>query len=107
MVYKCYYFKEQNKCLITKKIINPVLSELESDKKSLLIDLNTKNVTNLYDFFVNNTLEAILNYKEEITLDLDDIKEKEFYQDEAFAKLIDLISQSVNECNDTIKKFLD
>ena len=106
MVYKCYFFEEVNKCLITIEKKEPNLSELESDKKSLVIDLNTKNVTNMYDFFVNNTLEAILNYKEEITLDLSDIKDKEFYKDEAFAKLIDLILQSVNECNESIRKCL-
>lgn len=107
MDYKCYFFEEENKCIITIKKPDPILSELESDKKSLVIDLNTKNVTNMYDFFVNNTLEAILNYKEEITLDLCDIEDKEFYQDEAFSKLIDLISQSVKECNESIMKCLE
>lgn len=107
MDYKCYFFEEENKCLITLKRDDLVLSELESDKKSIVIDLNTKNVTNMYDFFINNTLEAILKYKEEIVLDLKEIEDKEFYLDDTFSKLIELITQSVDKCNDSIRKCLE
>lgn len=100
---KFYYFKTENKCILTLKKDDINLEQLETDKKTLIIDLTTKNVTNLYDFFVNNTIEQILNGKEIINIDYSEIEEFDFFKEAPFTELILLINQSLKKCNETIE----
>lgn len=102
MEYKVYYYDEHEKCIICKK--ESVIPDFENvnNKNNIIIDLNTKNVENIYDFFRNSVLESLLSNGEAIKIDYSDIENKSFYSDESFAKLILLINDLTEKSNKSI-----
>ena len=56
----------------------------------------------IYDFFRNNIFFAILNNIKEITIDYSEIENEEFYSEDSFEKLLNLINELLEQSNDSI-----
>lgn len=107
MEFKAYYYLDEEKCIICKKETNsPNFSDVNNNK-SIIIDLKSKNVENIYDFFRNNIFFAILNNKKNISIDFSGIESEEFYSEDSFIKLCDLINELLIQSNDSILECID
>ena len=106
MEFKAYYYVDENKCIISKK--NDSIPDFESvnNKDSIVIDLESKNVENIYDFFRNNVLKSILSSGDHISIDYSQIESETFYSEDSFLKLIQLIEQLKEESNKSITECL-
>ena len=106
MEFKAYYYVDENKCIISKK--NDCIPDFESvnNKDSIVIDLESKNVENIYDFFRNNVLKSILSSGDLISIDYSQIESETFYSEDSFLKLIKLIEQLKEESNKSITECL-
>lgn len=104
MRFKAYYYEEENHCIITKgQITKPIFEKIRSDRNSIIIDVEQKNSENIYDFFRNNTLIIVLsNDDNSIEIDYSEIENEEFFNEEAFVKLKELIDDLVKKTNETI-----
>lgn len=99
-----YYFKEQEKCFLCNYDEKPEYDTICKDPNVISIDMKNKNVQNLYDFFRQNTLRILANGShEEFEINDFEIAKEHFYATEPFKKLMDLINQSIEKCNETIK----
>lgn len=99
-----YYFKDQDKCFLCTYDEKPEYDIISKDPNVISIDMKTKNVQNLYDFFRKNTLNTLTNeLGEEFEIDDSDITKESFYETEPFKKLMELINKSIYKCNETIK----
>lgn len=103
MKLKYYYFDDQEKCILCKYDEKPEYSSI--DKNDVIsIDIKNKNVQNLYDFFRRNTLNVLANGTvEEFEIDDSAINKESFYFSEPFKRLMELIKQSIDKCNETIR----
>lgn len=107
MEFKAYYYLYEKKCIICKKENNkPNYSDVNNNK-SIIIDIESKNVENIYDFFRNNIFFAILNNIKEIIIDYSEIENEDFYSDDAFEKLLNLINELLEQSNDSISDCSD
>ena len=108
MKFKVYYYEQQKSCIITKdKDEIPVFETIKNDRNSIVINIEEKSVENMYDFFRNNVLIAILSGENKrIEIDYSEIDEKEFFHDAAFLKLKQLIDNLIEKTNETINKCL-
>ena len=108
MKFKVYYYEQQKSCIITKdKDEIPVFETIKNDRNSIVINIEVKSVENLFDFFWNNVLIAILSGENKrIEIDYSEIDEKEFFHDAAFLKLKQLIDNLIEKTNETINKCL-
>ena len=105
MEFKAYYYTDNNKCVICeKKDEQPDFNSINN--KSIIIDINSKNVENIYDFFRNNILKSILSGDGEIMIDYSEIENKDFYDENSFKKLIELIKKLTNQANESITECL-
>ncbi|MBR3210966.1 MAG: hypothetical protein IKF71_03390 [Bacilli bacterium] len=104
MEFKVYYYKDENKCIICKKENNFPAFESVNNKDNIIIDLDTKNVENIYDFFRDNVLKSILSEGENISIDFSDIENQPFYSEDSFAKLILLIDELKSKSNESINE---
>ena len=105
MEFSAYYYKDNNVCIISKKEDHTLDYDKVNNKDNIIINLNDKNAQNIYDFFRNNTIKAVLSDDDHaISIDFSNIISEEFYSDEAFSKLIELLNNLTNEANNTITK---
>lgn len=104
MEYKAYYYEDKNKCIICKKEIQKPEFDGVNNNKSIVIDLDSKNVENIYDFFRNNVLKSILSEGKNISIDYSEIETEPFYSDEPFTKLVELINKLTIEANESINE---
>lgn len=104
MIFKFYYYDEFDSVLLIEMgDIKPDYQTLKLSKDAVFINLTDKNVENLYDFFKKEMIKVLLLDKpSEIKLDYSDIESKEFFNDPPFIKLIDLIKNLLEKCNETI-----
>lgn len=99
-----YYFEEEEKCFLCIDENKPEYDKISKEDNVISIDIKTKNVQNLYDFFRKNTLQILAaGSGEEFEIDDSDIAGESFYSTDPFKKLMELIKQSVDKCNETIK----
>lgn len=106
MEFKIYYYENENKCIICKKSSVAPSFESVNNKNNIIIDLSTKNVENIYDFFRDNVLKSILSDSENISIDYSDIETQSFYSENSFVKLISLIDELKNKSNESINECL-
>lgn len=106
MKFKYYYYSEINIIILKEK--EEVIPEYDSiDKtKAIIINLETKQVDNLYDFFRKNILSMIINNNFE-NMEVDDvlIKNEDFFDDEPFKKLMELINNEITTCNTYLSNY--
>lgn len=109
MKYKVYYYEEEKSCVISRLLDTvPTFNELKNDKNSIVISIENKNVENIYNFFRNNTIQCILfGESKELEIDYSEISEKDFYNDDSFMKLKELIDSLISKSNETINSCLD
>lgn len=105
MEFKAYYYEDNQVCIISKSEKSTPEYESINTKENIIINLNDKNVQNIYDFFRDNTIRIILSDNiNSISIDYSNIKNEDFYNEESFQKLIELLDLLTKEVNDTIKK---
>lgn len=104
MKFKVYYYEEEKKCIITKKqVTKPIFENIKSDRNSIIINIEQKNSENIYDFFRNNTLIIVLSTdNNSIEIDYSEIENEDFFSEESFVKLKELIDNLVIKTNKTI-----
>ena len=102
MEFKAYNFEEEKKCVICKKEDSISTFDSVNNKNNIIIDLNTKNVENIYDFFRDNILISILHNNEELSIDYTDIKKESFYKEDSFQELMNLLNNLVIQSNNAI-----
>lgn len=104
MTFKFYYYEDKEIVILASKEDNiPDFDSIKSSKEIIIINLNDKNVENLYDFFKKKTIkDMLLDSPSKMTIDSSDIMTKDFYSDETFQKLINLINELLEKCNETI-----
>ena len=99
-----YYFKEQDKCFLCTFENKPEYDDISKDENVITIDIKSRNVQNLYDFFRKNTLKILADGSgDEFDINDSDIINESFYSTDSFKKLMELIKQSIDKCNDTIR----
>lgn len=108
MNYKVYYYEDNNVCVITEtQEQKPELESLMSNTANLRININEKNVENLFSFFKENTIKQILSDNPKIIeIDYSEIENLDFFKENNFKKLVDMINLSITKCNNTINKYL-
>ena len=100
MEIKCYY-NETNSMLFLYSA--QTFDENNVDK--ITIDMSNHDVKNLHSFFQKRLLELLLKEEvEEVSFNSENIKNYDFYEQEPFQKLIDLINEIITETNSTIQK---
>lgn len=105
MKFKAYLYEEADLCIICVEKSEKPLLETINNKENLVINIKDKNIENIYDFFRDNTIKALLEEREEvISIDFSEISDKEFYSEYSFTKLIELINSLVEASNDAIAK---
>ena len=104
MEYKVYYYKDENKCIICKKEDKQPIFDMVNNNKNIIIDLDSKNVENIYDFFRNNVLRSLLTDGTKLTIDFSEIANETFYTDDSFVKLVELINNLTVQANDSIEE---
>src|SRR5574344_1313413 len=108
MNYKYYYFSTSKRCVVTTNQFSGVEKDLsESDNKSMIINLEDKEVKYLSSFFKNAVIDAIINKDYKILIDCSSIEHEVFYSDESFIKLMELINTSIEKCNETIREIAE
>ena len=109
MNYKVYYYENENICVISELLEEkPELEELITNASNLKINLNEKNVENIFSFFKENTIKQILSPDPQvIEIDYSEISELPFFKEENFKKLKNLIDESANKCNKTINDYIE
>lgn len=109
MNYKVYYYENENICVISELLEEkPKLEVLITNASNLKINLNEKNVENIFSFFKENTIKQILSSDPQvIKIDYSEISELPFFIEDNFKKLKKLIDESVNKCNETIKDYIE
>jgi hypothetical protein len=109
MKYKVYYYEDEKCCVVSKLLDSvPLFSEVRNDKNSIVIGIENKNVENIYNFFRNNTIQCILfGESKELEIDYSEILAKDFYGDDSFSKLRELIDSLILKSNEAIKLCLD
>ena len=107
MEFKVYYYSDEEKCIICKKEINkPEFTDVNNNK-NIIIDLESKNIENIYDFFRNNIFSAILSNKKNISIDFSEVENEKFYSEDSFTKLRSLIADLLTQANDSILECSD
>ena len=105
MKYKFYY--NNDICYLTKYSDDIRYEIIANDACTMKINVKDKNVQNLFDFFKNNlTLEILEENVSKIELDYTDIENEEFYTEESFKKLLELIEESKEECNKVLGLYI-
>ena len=109
MKYKIYYYKEHNTCIITKETkVQPDISSFNAENIYLKIELENRMVDKLYDFFKETVIQQLLSDSPSaIEIDYSEISEMDFFKEDSFVKLIALIDEIKNKCNETIEKFIE
>lgn len=109
MNYKLYFYEEKSVCIITENASEkPKLDNLIIDASNLIINLNEKNVENIFSFFKENTIKQLLSSQPKIiSIDYSEISSLSLFKENNFAKLIELIENSAEKCNDTINKYIE
>ena len=102
MEFKVYYYEDANKCVICKKEKEKPEFNLVNNNESIVIDLDSKNVENIYDFFRNNVLKSLLTENDNITIDYSEIENEKFYTEDSFKKLVELINNLAIQANKSI-----
>lgn len=107
MEFKAYYYSDEEKCVICKKeITKPNFCDV-NNTNSIIIDIESKNVENIYDFFRNNIFFAILNNIKNISIDYSEIINEKFYSEDSFTKLLKLINELLDQSNESISDCSD
>ena len=97
MIINLIYKEEQKKCFLFEG------ESLDENMDYVTIDVESHNVSNIYDFFQKKLIESLLkDEKDVIELSTNNIKGCQFFVEDSFVKLIDLIKKIIEQCNDTI-----
>jgi len=100
-----YDSSEETKSLCYVYCNDETQENLEKVKKCeyFVIDLEKKEVQNIHTFFQRILTQSIVdNSDEQLELEDEDIKGFNFYEEEAFKKLMDHIDEQVSVVNATI-----
>lgn len=104
MEYKSYYYKEYNTVLVTKEKEQPSYEDIKLT--DLKINIEKKDVSQIYVFFKSVTIEAILENKNKINFDFTNIESESFYQDTAFKKLLELFEDTIEQIELVLNKVI-
>lgn len=109
MNYKIYYYEDVELCILSNFCEDkPNINSIANDPLSLKISLSDKSVENIYSFFKENTIKQLLSDNPSlIEIDYSDIENLPFYSEDSFVKLVELIEESKQKCNNVISDFID
>lgn len=98
-----YYFEKEGKCFLCIDKSKPDYDKISKDTNVISIDIKNKNVHNLFEFFRKNTLKILSDGTKEIfEVNDSNIINEPFYSTDPFKKLMQLINDSIEKCNEII-----
>lgn len=100
MEYKIYYYENKNEIIISESETKPDYDSLGKDQ--LKVNLDSKEVSQIYNYFKKITIDAILNDVIELKLNCEEIIEYDFFKEESFIKLVSLFTDTFDTINDTL-----
>ncbi|URQ76883.1 hypothetical protein NBX27_06410 [Erysipelothrix rhusiopathiae] len=100
MKYNCYYYENEKKVIISALDEKPNFED--SQVNDLRINISTKEVEKIFDFFKFITVNAIMNNDSAIEIDYQLISQENFYQEDSFVKLKELFDSLITIANETL-----
>ncbi len=101
-VVNLHHFEAQNKCIFTLLEGTPTYDEAVNSNH-ITVNVVTKEVGGIHSFFQKILIEAAIeNSFENIVLQTDNVKSKDFFKTEEFNKLLIFINEQIIVCNSTL-----
>ena len=100
MKYNCYYYPEHDKVIISSSETQPPNDEIQVH--DLKINIATKEVERIFDFFKYVTVNAILNNQSNVEINYNTISGESFFIEESFKKLKELFDDLIKITNEVL-----